>query len=107
MRGAILLAQALMFVLVIGCHAHDRIIGLDGGANAGAAVMSGGPSGGAGAGTEGTNVDTMPSTAHDAGTRTGSRVPEGSAGADANGPGNAGAPGSSVSADGGAPATSD
>jgi hypothetical protein len=108
MRRAIVLAQVSMFVLGIGCHAHDRIIGLDGGSNAGAAVMSGGPSGTAGAGTAGTNASTMPSTAHDAGMRTGSRVPEGTAGADANAPGNAGAPaGSDVSADGGEPATSD
>lgn len=113
MRRAIVRSQALIFVLVIGCHAHDRIIGLDGGPNAGSVVMNAGPSGSAGAGagngTAGTSASPMPSTTHDAGMTTGSRVPEGNTGgAHANAPGDAGAlAGSSVSTDGGASATRD
>jgi len=91
MHRPVVRAQALMFIVVMGCHAHDRIIGLDAGKNPGAIVMNGTPDGTAGSGTGGASASPMQPATHDAGVNLGSHAPQGRAGAPANTPGDAGA----------------
>jgi hypothetical protein len=106
MQRPIVRAEALMFILVLGCHAHDRVIGLDGGSGAGAMVMNSAPNGAAGAGSGGASASPMQPTTRDAGTSAISHEPAGHAGAPAKSAGDAGA-GSTPSEDSGAPSSGD
>jgi hypothetical protein len=99
-------AQALVFAVAMGCHAHDRIIGLDGGKNPGAMVMNTAPNGTADAGPGGASASPAQPAAHDGGMSTGPHTPRGHAGAPANAASDAGVPSTSTQ-DSGAPSGND
>lgn len=105
MHRVIIRIEAMLLILVLGCHAHDRVIGLDGGgASPGAVLMGGAGNGGTGGG--GASASPTQSPTHDAGMSTGSRMPAGHAGAPAHAAGDAGADLPS-STDSGAPSTTE